>query len=134
MTKIRYEVSPELSNAELNVLYATAWTKHTEWDFQPVLQRSLAWICAYSDTKLVGFVYLAWDGAQHAFLLEPTVHHDFQRRGIGTKLVKRAISLAKEQGLQWVHVDYEPHLESFYQQCGFRPTLAGLVNLYTYSE
>ena len=32
-------------------------------------------------------------------------------------------------GCQWLHVDYEPHLEEFYQGCGFRPTLAGLMHL-----
>jgi GNAT superfamily N-acetyltransferase len=131
MTDIRYEVSPKLTNKVLDELYRTAWTNHTEWDFQPVLQQSLGWICACSGTQLVGFVYLAWDGGQHAFLLEPTVHRNFQRQGIGTQLVKNAIELAREKRLEWVHVDYEPHLESFYEQCGFRPTLAGLVNLQT---
>lgn len=129
MTEIRYEISPKLDNAALDELYFHAWPHHKEWDFQPVLQRSLGWVCAYADTKLVGFVYLAWDGAQHAFLLEPTVHQDFQRKGIGTQLVKKAINFAREKGLEWVHVDYEPYLDSFYKQCGFRPTLAGLVNL-----
>jgi hypothetical protein len=26
-------------------------------------------------------------------------------------------------------VDYEPHLNSFYRGCGFRPTAAGLIHL-----
>ncbi|KAB2862019.1 MAG: GNAT family N-acetyltransferase, partial [Anaerolineae bacterium] len=32
-------------------------------------------------------------------------------------------------GIEWIHVDYEPHLHEFYTQCGFTPTFAGLVNL-----
>ncbi|WP_419706231.1 hypothetical protein [Promicromonospora sp. NFX87] len=31
---------------------------------------------------------------------------------------------------EWLFVDFEPHLESFYlESCGFRPTSAGLVHL-----
>jgi hypothetical protein len=33
-------------------------------------------------------------------------------------------------GCEWLFVDFEPHLETFYlESCGFRPTLAGLVHL-----
>jgi hypothetical protein len=31
--------------------------------------------------------------------------------------------------MEWLHVDYEPHLDSFYRACGFQPTLAGLLEL-----
>ena len=37
---------------------------------------------------------------------------------------------AKKRGIHWLHVDYEPQLEQFYQACGFRPTLAGLTDLH----
>ncbi|MGN6700857.1 MAG: GNAT family N-acetyltransferase, partial [Thermomicrobiales bacterium] len=77
----------------------------------------------------IGFVRLAWDGSVHAFLLEPTVRPDFRRRGIGRALVARAVAVARERGLTWVHVDYEPQLRDFYQACGFRPTDAGLIRL-----
>ncbi len=130
MNNIRYEISLPVNNASLNQLFASAWDKHTERDFQRQLQHSLDWICAYTDDEqLVGFVNLAWDGGVHAFLLDTTVHRDFQRQGIGVALVKRAIDHARTQGIEWVHVDYEPHLDGFYKGCGFTPTLAGLVNL-----
>lgn len=90
---------------------------------------ALAHICAYDGERLVGFVKLIWDGGVHAFLLDTTVHAEYQRRGIGRRLVERALEVAKERGLEWVQVDYEAYLETFYQSCGFRPTLAGLVNL-----
>ena len=79
--------------------------------------------------RLIAFVKLAWDGGVHAFLLDTTVHADWQRQGIGQRLVQEALALAQARGIHWRHVDYEPHLESFYQACGFRPTLAGLIRL-----
>ena len=74
-------------------------------------------------------MYVAWDGRQHAFLLEPTVHPDRRRRGIGRELVRRAEAAAREAGCEWLHVDYEPALAPFYEACGFKPTPAGLIRL-----
>ena len=76
-----------------------------------------------------GAVYVAWDGAQHAFLLEPTVHPDYRRQGIGTELVRRAVAESRAAGCQWLHVDFEADLASFYAACGFTPTTAGLIRL-----
>ena len=72
---------------------------------------------------------LAWDGGIHAFILDTTVHPEFQKQGIGTELVKRAIEEARAANCEWVHVDYEDHLDGFYKACGFEPTRAGLLAL-----
>jgi GNAT superfamily N-acetyltransferase len=123
-------VNPSVTNAELDQLYAVSWPNHhPPYDFGPELERSLAFVGAYVGDELVGFVRLAWDGSVHAFLLEPTVHPDFRRRGIGRALVGRAVAVARERGMEWVHVDYEPHLRTFYRACGFTPTDAGLIRL-----
>jgi len=127
---IEYRVNPTITNAELDQLYVVSWPHHhPPHDFGPELAHALAFVCAYAAEELVGFVRLAWDGSVHAFLLEPTVCPNFRRRGIGRALVERAVAVARERGLTWVHVDYEPHLRDFYQACGFRPTDAGLIQL-----
>ena len=129
--EIIYRVNPDVTNEPLDALFATAWADYQPVDFIPILRRSLAFICAYAepDRRLVGFVNLAWDGGKHAFLLDTTVHPDFQRCGIGRELVERAAAVARERGIEWLHVDYEPRLHEFYTRCGFQPTLAGLRNL-----
>jgi GNAT superfamily N-acetyltransferase len=124
-----YHISPAITNDALNALFAAAWPNHVWSDFTPVLSRSLAYICAYQQERLIGFVNLAWDGGVHAFLLDTTVHRDLQRHGIGRELVTRAAQVARERGSVWLHVDYEPHLESFYRGCGFEHTAAGLMRL-----
>lgn len=128
---ITYKLNPVVSNEDLSELYALGWERErvVVYDFQPIHERSLGFFCAYSGDKLVGYVNLAWDGGVHAFLLDPTVHPAFKRRGIGRELVRHAVELAHQRSLEWVHVDYEPHLDSFYKGCGFKPTLAGLINL-----
>jgi GNAT superfamily N-acetyltransferase len=55
------------------------------------------------------------------------VHPDFRRRGIATALVRLVTDAAR--GAEWLHVDYEPHLDEFYRRCGFAPTKAGLMRL-----
>jgi len=129
MTDLIYQLNPTVTNTELNWLFAAAWDDHHETDFAPVLSRSLVYVCAYAVNELVGFVNVAWDGGVHAFLLDTTVHPAYQRRGIGVQLVQEAVVAAKAHGIHWLHVDYEPHLDTFYKQCGFQPTLAGLMRL-----
>lgn len=127
--EIEYRARPAVTNAELNQLFAVSWPNHRSFDFTPELEHSLTYVCAYDGDELIGYVRVAWDGGIHAFLLEPTVRPDLRRRGIGRSLVDRAVAIARERGMEWVHVDYEPHLRAFYEACGFRPTDAGLIRL-----
>lgn len=120
---------PVLDDASLNALFALAWPGHEARAFGAVLTRSLGYLGAFAGDALVGFVNVAWDGGAHAFLLDPTVHPDYRRRGLGLRLVREAAALARAAGVEWLHVDYEPHLQAFYVAAGFRPTAAGLLRL-----
>lgn len=121
--------NPPIANAALNALRDAAWEQVGDQDWGPVLERGLGWVGAIDGERLVGFVNVAWDGGIHAFLLDTTVHPEYQRRGIGRALVREAAALAGERGAEWLHVDYEDELDPFYRACGFRPTLAGLIDL-----
>ncbi len=125
--RLVYRVSPPLKNDDLNALFAAAWPDHGPRDFQPVLNHSLAYICAFDGPSLTGFVNLAWDGGLHGFILDTTVHPDWQRRGVGRRLVLHAVAEARKNQVEWIHVDYEPKLQPFYQSCGFRSCPAGLL-------
>ena len=129
---ISYLCSPVVSNEALNELFASAWAEHAHTNFDVFLKHAQFYICAFDDAKLVGFIKLIGDGGVHGFLLDTTVHADYQKQGIGTELVKQCLAIAKEQNITWVHVDYEAHLDSFYKGCGFKATAAGLVNLYQF--
>lgn len=98
-------------------------------DFTKELEHAFIYITAYHNTKLVGFVKLIWDGGQHGFVLEPTVHLDYQRQGIGTELLRHLIDESRRQNLTWLHVDFESNLTKYYRNVGFDHTEAGLLNL-----
>lgn len=124
-----YRLSPFVSPEDLNDLFSAAWEDHSKRNFGSILRRSLAYVCAYSGESLIGFVNVAWDGGRHAFLLDTTVHPERRLQGIGRELVRLAAAEAKDRGVEWLHVDFEPHLRPFYDGCGFRTTDAGLMRL-----
>ena len=129
MDSVTFRIDPPLDDAALNDLFARAWPDHVPGTYQAVLARSLGYLGAFIDDRLIGFVNLATDGGEHAFLLDPTVDTAHRRQGIGLALVRRAATLARERGCRWLHVDYEPALVPFYRAAGFRDRLAGVIRL-----
>ncbi len=126
---IDLRIDPHPPQHALAALWQAAWGGPGHADFAVILRRSLVHLGAYDGDRLAGFVNVATDGGVHAFLLDPTVHPDYRRTGLGTRLVTEAARLAAERGAEWLHVDYEPHLAGFYARCGFRTTEAGLMRL-----
>ena len=120
-------------NRELNELHAEAFAHGVvddDWAGQ-VEQHSLGWVCARNESgELSGFVNVARDGGVHAFVLDTIVSGAAGRRGLGTAIVKLAADHARDAGCEWLHVDFDDHLRSFYfDACGFEPTNAGLIDL-----
>jgi GNAT superfamily N-acetyltransferase len=134
MEDLQYLVNSHVTNRQLNDLFGSSWEGHQWRDFEPVLGRSLGYICAWRTDELLGFLNLAWDGGIHAFVLDTTVHPKVRRRGVGRRLVKLAVEVARECGVEWVHVDFDGHLREFYYECGFRGTEAGLLHLNRWDE
>ena len=122
----------QFDNVEVNRLHAEGF-EHPVLDYDwwgQVHQHSLGWVCARDAGVLVGFVNVAWDGSGHAFILDTLVTAPARRAGVGTGLVHVAVDHARDAGCEWMHVDFEDHLRTFYfEACGFTPTNAGLISL-----
>jgi GNAT superfamily N-acetyltransferase len=122
-----------VDDAELSALHGRAFGSDPA-GVQPWARRladhALTWVGAFDAGRLVGFVQVAWDGGPHGFLIDTAVDPARQGQGIGAAVVKAATEEARAAGCEWLHVDFEPHLEQFYlQACGFRATKAGLMHL-----
>ena len=102
-----------------------------DYDWRGQVERhSLGWVCARMEDRLIGWVNLAWDGAEHAFLLDTLVAETARRRGVATRLVAVAVDHARAEGCEWLHVDFDAELAPFYAgACGFRPTPAAIMAL-----
>lgn len=125
------KISPAIVPAELHALFIEAATADTAVELETMLKRALFYVCAFDGVRLVGFAKVIDDGGVHGFLLDPTVSPPLQRQGIGTALVGACAAEAKKRGIEWLHVDFEPRLESFYRRCGFAQSRAGVMNLGT---
>ncbi|MFE2212898.1 GNAT family N-acetyltransferase [Streptomyces canus] len=129
---ITYEWRGDVDNLALNKLHAEGFDHPVgQTDWRARLQRhSLGWVCAWEGHHLVGFVNVVWDGGVHAFVLDTVVAPRNRSNGVGAALVKAAAEGCRVAGCEWLHVDFEEHLRSFYfDACGFRQTTAGLIAL-----
>jgi GNAT superfamily N-acetyltransferase len=130
--KTRYEWRGDFDNGALDALHADGFghpVAQTDWRAR-LERHSLGWVCGREDGRLIGFVNVVWDGGAHAFVLDTVVARDCRSRGVGAALVATAAEEARAAKCQWLHVDFEEHLRSFYfDACGFKPTAAGLIAL-----
>ena len=133
--RIRTSWRGQFTNDEANQLHAEAFETRlysaAEWDWEGLVRaHSLGWVTARSETELVGFVNVIWDGLVHAWIQDEMVASSARRRGIGQDLIRVAAQGSRDAGCEILHVDFEDHLRGFYiDACGFTPTNAGLLRL-----
>ncbi|MEU3622752.1 GNAT family N-acetyltransferase [Amycolatopsis coloradensis] len=131
MTDFSYRWRDPVTEDELSALVRSHGGEPVPGWWNGIRRHSLGWVTARDrDGLLVGFVNVAWDGGDHAFLLDTKTRGTHQRRGIATAVVRLAVTHARAAGCEWLHVDFVPELRPFYfDACGFRPTEAGLIRL-----
>lgn len=104
-----------------------AFFKRCQWydwftraDVEHYLKKALYIATAWHGRKLVGFAALTGDGRNDVFLDSLVVDYTYQRRGIGTVLMKMALAEVKE--LKPYHFEAQvcdKQTGEFYRRCGF---------------
>jgi len=128
---VDYRWRADISDAEVNGLTRSYGGLAEDGWWDRIRPHSLGWATVHlADGTAVGFANVAWDGGDHAFLLDPKVRLDLQHQGIATELVRLAARHTAEAGCEWLHVDFRDELAPFYLgACGFEPTAAGVLRL-----
>jgi GNAT superfamily N-acetyltransferase len=128
---VKYEWRGDISDDELVALTDSYGGNSSPGWWDQIRPFSLGWVTArLAEGDAVGFVNVAWDGGDHAFLIDTKTRRDLQRQGIGTELVRIATAEAEKAGCEWLHVDYTEDLIPFYESaCGFVATRAALIHL-----
>jgi GNAT superfamily N-acetyltransferase len=132
---ITYTWRGDFTNTELNELHAEAFETRVydegEWNWvEQVHRHSLGWVVAREGAMLVGFVNVPWDGLVQAWIQDTMVATATRHQGVGAMLVAIAVTEARRAGCEWMHVDFDDHLQPFYfDACGFTPTNGGLIGL-----
>lgn len=87
---VRYEWRGAISDREMVALVEShgGSTEAGWWD--RIRPYSLGWVVAREDDDtVVGFVNVAWDGGEHAFLIDTKVPGEHQRRGLARPSSRR---------------------------------------------
>ena len=98
------------------------WTNYT--DNPGMLMRawmhSLVSYAAYEDDELVGIIRCVGDGASIIYIQDLMVKPEYQRRGIGTRLVEKVVEDWPDVYQMVLMTDDTPKSVSFYNSLGFR--------------
>lgn len=124
MTKrqIDFKASKQISARAVNALF-----KRSEWndwfslsDVEFYLKKTLYVVTAWEGRKLAGFASLTGDGRIDVFLDSLVVDYQYQRRGIGTKLMEMVLEKVKKLKPYHFQIQvFDKKVEKFYMKLGF---------------
>lgn len=119
------EIREYLSYNETEILdlYAsvgwTAYTKDPE-ALKKGFSNSLLTLGAYENDHLAGIVRVVGDGATVVLIQDILVYPEYQRKGIGTALLKAALDRYPHVRQIQLATDNTEKTKAFYRSCGFR--------------
>ncbi|OXS70350.1 GNAT family N-acetyltransferase [Lysinibacillus sp. KCTC 33748] len=108
-----------IKGTELMMLYKDAgwWEERKEKDIENMLKQDIS-IGVWIDDNLIGFARAVSDGKFRAYIEDVVIHNEFQKAGIGTKLVSKLLD-------ELSHIDVislfcGEELISFYEKNNFK--------------
>ena len=114
----------QYSEAEILPLYkAVGWSNYYEHPemLKKAYAGSLCTLAAYEDETLTGIIRCVGDGHTIVFIQDILVYPEYQRRGIGTTLMKAVLEKYSHVYQIELATDNTEKTISFYKSLGFRP-------------
>jgi len=96
---IEYKETKLISDSDLRPLYeSVGWVSYTDKvsDLTTLLTHCQLVFSAWDNGKLVGLIRTVGDGISIQYVQDLLVLPEYQKRGIGSKLLKKAIEQSKE--------------------------------------
>jgi len=120
MIKITKETSVSINDV-LHLYQAVGWTNYTNQPqmLSQSLTHSLAIYLARDGEKIVGLVRLIGDGFSSVFVQDLIVLPTYQRQGIGSTLMKQALSDYKDAYQVQLATEETEKTLGFYRSLGF---------------
>ncbi len=109
-------------DAVLPLYHSVGWTNYTLRPamLQNAFQHSLWTLGAYADGRLIGLVRCVGDGYSVVLVQDLLVQPEFQRQGIGTKLMQAVLEKYEEVYQLELFTDDSPQTISFYRSLGLK--------------
>ena len=120
MVKITKETSVSIDDV-LHLYQAVGWTNYTNQPqmLEQSLAHSLATYLARDGEEIVGVVRLIGDGFSSVFVQDLIVLPSYQRQGIGSALMKKALGEFKDAYQVQLATDESEKTLGFYRSLGF---------------
>ncbi len=115
----------ELTAIDLDVLIdlynSVGWTNYTEKPemLKKAYENSLLILGAYDNDQLTGVIRVVGDGFSVVFIQDILVFPEYQRRGIGTRLLREVMDRYSSVYQMELMTDNTPKTIAFYQSVGF---------------
>ena len=105
----------------LNLYASVGWTNYTNNPemLKKAYENSLLTLGAYDGDKLVGVIRTVGDGFSIVFVQDILVFPEYQRKGIGTQLLREIMVRFSSVYQLELMTDNAPETISFYQSVGF---------------
>ena len=88
---------------------------------EQAFEHSLKILGAYDNEMLVGIIRAVGDGYSVLFIQDILVHPEYQRNGIGTKLLDSMLKIYPDVYQTQLVTDCTEKTVAFYKSCGFLP-------------
>ncbi len=105
----------------LNLYASVGWTNYTASPemLKNSYKNSLCILGAYDENKLVGIIRAVGDGYSTVFIQDIIVLPEYQRKGIGTALMKALLEIYNDVYQMELMTDNTEKTISFYKSLGF---------------
>lgn len=110
--------------SEILPLYrSVGWTRYTSRPdlLKQAVRHSLTVLAAYDGEKLVGLIRAVGDGCSILYIQDLLVYPEYQRRGIGKKLMRAMLDRHKDVCMKVLLTDNTEQLNGFYRAVGMLP-------------
>ncbi len=114
----------DYAEKEILELYeSVGWCSYTKRPkmLEHAYKHSLKTLCARDKEKLVGIIRAVGDGYSILFIQDIIVIPEYQRKGIGKKLLQTMLDYYPEVYQTELATDNTKKTVSFYKSCGFLP-------------
>ncbi len=123
-----YVENPELDPAVVADLRTkVGWDARKE-QLENILGSTYMTVACFDDNNLVGIIDVISDGIDDALIRNLVVHPEYQRRGIGHKLLIKVLDRLKRDQIKTINVLFEDELAEFYRKAGFRIVSGGIID------
>jgi GNAT superfamily N-acetyltransferase len=121
--EINYKNSVPNKEEFYQLFETTGWNDegtYSKDDLIKAISNSWYLVSVYNNEKLIGFGRIISDGVYQTFIGDMIVHPDYQKRGIGRKVLNLLIEQCKASGIKWIQLSCAKGKKDFYKKLGFQ--------------